>query len=65
MKKKNKGEGTLRVRARILTDEETEQFLRTHPNFKSQILSVEDIERLAKTVPVTTAPGTISVVNGK
>jgi hypothetical protein len=65
MKKKNKGEGTLRVRARILTDEETEQFLRTHPNFKSQILSVEDIERLAKTVPTNADPNRVSVANGQ
>ena len=62
--KKKKSDGKLRVRARILTDEETEQFLRTHPNFKTQILSVEDIEKLPKTVPATADPGAISVANG-
>ena len=61
--KKKKNEGKLRVQARILTDEETEQFLRTHPNFKTQILSVEDIERLVKTIPVTDDPARISVAN--
>ncbi len=71
MKKREKTEdqGILRVsiekgaiRVRMLTAKEEKQFYRTHPNFRSQNLSVEDIERLAKTVPIT-EPGTINVAN--
>ncbi len=60
---KQKKNDTLRISIRTLTAKEEEQFYRTHPNFKTQILSIEDIERLAKTIPVTD-PGTISVANG-
>ena len=53
------------IRVRMLTPEEEKQFLRTHPNFKSQILSVEDIERLAKMVPNAADPSTKSLTNGE
>ena len=72
MKKKTKAEGILRVsiengiiRTQMLTPEEEKQFLRTHPNFKSPILSVEDIERLAKTVPTMADPNAVSVATGQ
>jgi hypothetical protein len=71
MKKKHKGQGILRVsiengviRTQLLTPKEEQQFLRTHPNFKSQTLSVEDIERLARTVGTPAEPSTVSVANG-
>jgi hypothetical protein len=70
--KQNKSEGILRVsiengviRTHLLTPEEEKRFLRTHPNFKSSTLSVEGIERLAKTVPAIADPSTISVAKGR
>ena len=61
-KNKQQQNDRLRVSVRTLTAKEEEQFYRTHPNFKTQILSLEDIERLVKTIPVTDA-STISVAN--
>ena len=63
MTKNKNNKGRLRVKCRTLSGEEEEEFYRTHPNFKTQILSLEDIERLVKTIPVTD-PGTKGLANG-
>jgi hypothetical protein len=52
-KTKQKKKDALRISVRTLTAKEEEEFYRTHLNFKTQSLSVEDIERLVKTIPVT------------